>query len=212
MVSQGVKARNLAGGHVTLGPASPPDRHPVTTRDDALPASETEARWSTLRAILARAVRRQCPAWLANDAEDTAQVAVAKLMASDQYDRAFEVGERLRARVILEYLSRAGVPRTAVASGPDRAATVTARIAATQRRLLSSSLTEIERRALTDHLALLELERGESEDGQVPPLDAETASFATVETVQATLEADEAMVWFSIAPWTDLYDDFGGAA
>ena len=32
---------------------------------------------------MARAVRRQCPAWLSGDAEDIAQVALAKVMASD---------------------------------------------------------------------------------------------------------------------------------
>lgn len=39
-------------------------------------------RWTTLRALVVRAVRRQCPAWLSADAEDIAQVAVAKVMAS----------------------------------------------------------------------------------------------------------------------------------
>jgi RNA polymerase sigma-70 factor (ECF subfamily) len=38
-------------------------------------------RWRTLRDALARAVRRQCPAWLRSDADDIAQVAVTRVMA-----------------------------------------------------------------------------------------------------------------------------------
>ena len=42
----------------------------------------TEQRWTTLRAAMVRAVRRQCPAWLSADVEDIAQVAIAKVMAA----------------------------------------------------------------------------------------------------------------------------------
>ena len=54
--------------------------------DDAAgeePAAE-EARWTSLAAAMARAVRRQCPAWLANHAEDIAQVALTKVMAIER--------------------------------------------------------------------------------------------------------------------------------
>ena len=50
--------------------------------DDETPAARREQRWTALRAAVVRAVRRQCPAWLSADAEDIAQVAVAKVMAA----------------------------------------------------------------------------------------------------------------------------------
>jgi RNA polymerase sigma-70 factor, ECF subfamily len=43
-----------------------------------------DRRWATLKAALMRAVRRRCPSWLANDAEDIAQVALTKVMTSER--------------------------------------------------------------------------------------------------------------------------------
>lgn len=54
----------------------------------------SEQRWTTLRAAVVRAVRRQCPTWLSADAEDIAQVAVAKVMAAG---KAREVDAQLPA-------------------------------------------------------------------------------------------------------------------
>jgi len=48
--------------------------------DDAIVGERTD-RWKTLRDTLARAVRRQCPAWLSGDADDIAQAAVTKVMS-----------------------------------------------------------------------------------------------------------------------------------
>jgi CHAT domain-containing protein len=79
--------------------------------------------------------------------------------------QAFEIGERLRTRVLLERLSRAGVPAMPAATS---FASVT-------------SYTPF-------------------------------ASFASVQQVQQTLDAHEALLWFSIAPWQDVYGDFGGGA
>ena len=86
------------------------------------------------------------------------------------------------------------------------------RITDTQRRLLAPGAVATERRALLDQLELLELERGESGDGDVPAADAGTLSFASLEAVQRALHPREAMLWFSIGAWKDLYDDFGGGA
>lgn len=47
-------------------------------------SSSLDERWRTLAAALARAVRRQCPAWLAADADDIAQLALAKVMRSEK--------------------------------------------------------------------------------------------------------------------------------
>jgi RNA polymerase sigma-70 factor (ECF subfamily) len=52
--------------------------------DDLTAAVVSEQRWTTLRAAMVRAVRRQCPAWLSADVEDIAQMAVAKVMAADK--------------------------------------------------------------------------------------------------------------------------------
>lgn len=53
----------------------------MAAEDVQEPASR-EARWSTLRAALARAVRRQCPRWLSEHAEDLAHAALIKVMAA----------------------------------------------------------------------------------------------------------------------------------
>ena len=51
--------------------------------DDVAADVVSEQRWTALRAVMVRAVRRQCPAWLSADVEDIAQMAVAKVMAAD---------------------------------------------------------------------------------------------------------------------------------
>jgi len=72
----GLRTSPPAGIHVLPNPA---------TSDDVAPSSEAlNERWTRLRTALARAVRRQCPAWLSSDAEDIAQVALAKVMAADK--------------------------------------------------------------------------------------------------------------------------------
>ena len=75
--------------------------------------------------------------------------------------QAFEVGERLRTRVLLEHLARAGLADPGAAT---------------------SGLT-------TGPIA-----------------------FASLDDVQRTLDEDEALLWYSIAPWQDVYGDFGGGA
>jgi RNA polymerase sigma-70 factor (ECF subfamily) len=54
------------------------------TEDDAKTVTSADARWTTLRAVLARAVRRQCPAWLRDHADDLAQAALMKIMSRPQ--------------------------------------------------------------------------------------------------------------------------------
>jgi RNA polymerase sigma-70 factor (ECF subfamily) len=49
------------------------DEHPRAAVSD-------EARWTTLRDALTRAVRRQCPPWLSDHAEDLVQAALIKVM------------------------------------------------------------------------------------------------------------------------------------
>jgi RNA polymerase sigma-70 factor (ECF subfamily) len=52
------------------------------TDDDTPSSPSTEVRWTKLGAALARAVRRQCPAWLSEHAEDIAHAALMKVIGS----------------------------------------------------------------------------------------------------------------------------------
>ena len=127
-------------------------------------------------------------------------------------DRAFEVGERLRARVLLEHLARANVADGSgpgVTFPPDEAPR---RIADAQRRLLVPSLAPAERDSLLAQLRLLEVERDELVGGQRPRAEAAPMPFATIAAVQRAAGQHEAILWYSIAPWTDLYGEFGGGA
>jgi RNA polymerase sigma-70 factor, ECF subfamily len=65
-------------------PSVPGNPHPslVFAADD-VPAP-SDSRWVALAATMARAVRRQCPPWLADQAQDIAQAALAKVVALDK--------------------------------------------------------------------------------------------------------------------------------
>jgi hypothetical protein len=126
--------------------------------------------------------------------------------------QAFEVGERLRSRVLLERLAQAGAATGTGAGDPETSQQLQPRIAATQRRLLSATLAISERRTVLDQLRLLELEQEGVTEGRVPALPVSSVPFASLKTVQRALAAHEAMIWFSIAPWTDVYDEFGGGS
>ena len=65
---------------------------------------------------------------------------------------------------------------------------------------------------MLDQLRLLELEQEDLTEGRVPALPASAIPFASLEAVQRTLDEHEVMVWFSIAPWKDVYDEFGGGS
>ena len=52
------------------------------TVEDVRDPSSADARWISMRAALVRAVRRQCPRWLSDHAEDLAQAALVKIMAA----------------------------------------------------------------------------------------------------------------------------------
>lgn len=65
-------------------PSVPSNRYPslVFAADDV--PSPSDSRWVPLAATMARAVRRQCPPWLADQAQDIAQAALAKVVALDK--------------------------------------------------------------------------------------------------------------------------------
>jgi RNA polymerase sigma-70 factor (ECF subfamily) len=54
------------------------------TGDDMNGSSALDEQWQTLAVALSRSVRRQCPQWLASDADDIAQAALAKVMRSEK--------------------------------------------------------------------------------------------------------------------------------
>jgi RNA polymerase sigma-70 factor (ECF subfamily) len=55
---------------------------PLRSVDDGAEASEAnDVRWTRLAAVMLRAVRRQCPWWLSDHAQDIAQAALMKVMA-----------------------------------------------------------------------------------------------------------------------------------
>jgi len=126
--------------------------------------------------------------------------------------QAFEVGERLRSRVLLEYLAKAEVHSSVSQTAEAGDGRLPEAIARTQRRLLEPSLEERERRLLLDQLQLLELEKEEQDSGRIPPLASSAVSFASLDAVQRQLQDDEAVLWFSLAPWKDLYQEFGGGS
>ena len=126
--------------------------------------------------------------------------------------QAFEVGERLRARVLLDRLFQLGVPNAAPPEGAVAGADVARRISATQRQLLVSPAGTSERETLLAQLRLLELERDDLNAGRLPALSSNAISFASLDDVKRALDEGEAMVWFSIGPWTDLYGEFGGGS
>jgi RNA polymerase sigma-70 factor, ECF subfamily len=65
-------------------PSVPSNRYPsLVFAADEVPA-QSDLRWVSLAATMARAVRRQCPPWLADQAQDVAQAALAKVVALDK--------------------------------------------------------------------------------------------------------------------------------
>lgn len=54
---------------------------PLVERDAATPPRDADAVASQLRAAVARAVRRVCPQWLADDADDLTQIATTRVLA-----------------------------------------------------------------------------------------------------------------------------------
>lgn len=135
--------------------------------------------------------------------------------SSSRLAQAFEVGERLRARVLIEQLEQKGGPAArdvAGAAADQNIHDVARRIASAQRRLLAAPPSGPERRTLLDELRLLELEREDASSGRVRVLSSSAIPFASLREVQQALDEREAMIWFSLAPWVDLYGNFGGGS
>ena len=100
------------------------------------------------------------------------------------------MGERLRARVLLERLTQIGIPNAPRPAGPVTDSGVARRIAATQRQLLVSSASTSERTTLLAQLRLLELERDDLSAGRLPALSASAITFASLDEVQRALDRE----------------------
>ena len=133
-----------------------------------------------------------------------------------QLAQAFEVGERLRARVLLEHLTRAGLPQAEAVQprssrrtrqrlqprivGHPAAAAGPALGGPGASRAPRAAAAPGDRRGRTRHRA------GPAAVAPPPCRLRRSKRFSRRWTTT------EAMLWFSIAPWQDLYGDFGGGS
>lgn len=132
-------------------------------------------------------------------------------------DRAFEVVERMRARVLLDALQHSGAaPPTPSRGHPSmrRLEASLDRIARINLELLGPDKAEEDRARLQGELR--RLEEGLAETGRelarasLPGL--LPAGLATLEQVQAALAPDEALLAFQVAPWRDVYGEAAGGS
>ena len=132
--------------------------------------------------------------------------AVGRLLQSGSRENlrlAFDLAERLRARVLLEALAESS-------AGSSAKGDATAELVRIQRRLLDPGLNQIERRRLLRDLERVELR--ESSAGASDPAIVLQGDFADLGEVEGTLRENEALLSFQIAPWQDIYGDFGGGS
>ena len=127
---------------------------------------------------------------------------------------AFSVTERMRARVLLDALSRSRAPRNPSHPTVTEHREALEAIASVQRTLMNPSLDKARRRTALHELD--ELEQREQEvrrrialafpDERLPP------AFATLDAVQAALGEDEALLSFQIGLWETYERNFGGGS
>jgi len=128
-------------------------------------------------------------------------------------DLAFEVIERMRARVLLDCLDRAGArpELDESSSAVRRRGEVMRRVSELQARLVSPALKDDERRSAVAELERLQVEEASLREAiaRVSPAFARArpTSFAGVADVQARLEPDQALVSFQLAPSTPDAED-----
>ncbi len=128
---------------------------------------------------------------------------------------AFAVGERVRARALLDSLSSLQPGAAEGVSGPGRLALLDQAMAAMRERRGDARLPPSERAFAAADLATLAAKEAELRKRQAAPaapVAAPDAGGASLAEVQRLLGADEAMLSFQIAPWRDWTGDFGGGA
>jgi CHAT domain-containing protein/tetratricopeptide (TPR) repeat protein len=150
--------------------------------------------------------------WVAGRLLDTAGAAPSR----PDLERAFEVVERMRARVLLETLTAARGARAGAApdAAADRHQEVLRRIVEVHRELLAGRHDAAGRRAVLERLDALELERDgarRERDRRSAP-EAAAPRFARLAEVETALAPDEALLSFVIGLREELGGDFGGGA
>ena len=131
--------------------------------------------------------------------------------------RAFDVEERMRARVLLDALSAVGRGREPPAGEPaaQKRQQVLQQIVETHRELMDRGLSPALRAAATERLEALELEEEDTRPRAArrgPPAGAGDPRLARLDEVEAALAEDEALLSFMIGLREELDGDFGGGA
>jgi hypothetical protein len=127
---------------------------------------------------------------------------------------AFSITERMRARSLLDVLVRPRRPDPTHPAVKEQRAALEA-IAVVQRSLLDPYLDANQRRAALDELEVLERrEREARRQAALTFRDIRGAppQFAALESVQAALEPDEALLSFQVGLWNAHEGSFGGGS
>ena len=127
-------------------------------------------------------------------------------------EKAFDLIERLRARVLLESVA-GSQPNLGHESDPEMEIALS-QVVEIQRTLLNPELSDRQRRQ-----ALRRLERAEMLEAEArhPSLTENvealrSARFASLPEVEEALAPDQAILSFQIGLWEDIYGDFGGGS
>jgi hypothetical protein len=131
-------------------------------------------------------------------------------------DLAFSITERLRARSLLDLISRSrNRPAEATPAIAHRRSILEA-IVPVQRRLMDPALNDDDRRKTLQQLD--ELEHREQEAQRQIEIAANRrgagkgAAFASLDAVQSALRADEALLSFQVGIWDTYEGEFGGGS
>jgi len=134
----------------------------------------------------------------------------------EELSLAFEVGERMRARLLLDALLRPSEPHPAVEAPPFAARQQLLReISAVQRQLLDPRLQGAARASAVARLERLEREEEGIRADLAAARDvygAEAPAVITLDRVEHALRADEALLTFSVGVGQNFYGEFAGGA
>jgi tetratricopeptide (TPR) repeat protein len=128
---------------------------------------------------------------------------------------AFSIAERMRARSLLDALDRSRPPRDPQHPAVKEHRTALEAIAVVQRTLMNPALDQARRQAGLRELDALE-RRAQEAERQValafPDGRRRASAFASLDAVQSSLAADEALLSFQIGLWNTFEGDFGGGS
>jgi CHAT domain-containing protein len=122
---------------------------------------------------------------------------------------AFEIGERMRARLLLDAIEREPSSRARPRS-PQRLELLKA-ISGVQRTLLDPHLPSASRSAALAELDRLEREEAAMQSDATDPV-GRGGTFATLDAVERSLGDNEALLTFTVGLWKNFYGNFAGGA